>query len=419
MEFDMSVVEDFMDLFFADGAKHPHGLFCKTLQLNDNDDDDDGVDANNHIDTSNHQQRCLCVTESHKCGSFDKPGDFLNGLCAKCALCRSEGPGSHPVVHESQRISNDYNSWIDLDEVNTEEKYTSWDDPDAVDSSTTTTVPNYDSDGVNTKDKIISQGDSDAGNNNTPHRRSDYGSCTDLESEEGDNHPHKYPIQREDKTDKVKSCCSFQLSQKVVHEQSLLSQKVVRERSQPNRFAVEAVKHKKKDKRFKGVIGHKKRMSFKRYSRKQMQMLHDAYEDYSNNTAAWKSNRSCRSQNMEALCCQTGLDICQISKWFYARGRNRHCGEEEDCDNEEEERDIPAATRPLYVPPSGRGRGRYPAWILKELSRYLADYVADPVSWNSDTCRRMQLSERTGLTQKQVRQYFANHKAKLQLGFRR
>ena len=386
MEFHMLMSEDCIDVFFPGGNKDPHGLFCTTpLKLDGNDDDDDdGVDTKND---------CHVADPS-------------------CPSGRVRATGSHDHAQKSSSCSpDDYNSWIDLDEVNnTEAKYTSWNDLDGVmqDTGGEETTPDYDSDAV-------ANNNTGGGEQTTPDYDSDAVANNNTGGGEQTTPDYDSDGVVNNTTASQRIPCTPDSGERCQSPEQLSRKKVVRERTQPNRFAVEAAACKTNtDRGFRGV-NRKKKRKVQRYSCEQMRMLHAAYQDLCKHPAAWKSSRSYRSENMEELCRQTGLNVCQINKWFYSRGRN-HPDSDEDWDDEEIA--VPAAARPLFVPPTGRGRGRYPAWILKELSRYLPDYVADPVSWNSDTHRRMQLSERTGLTQKQVRQYFANHKAKLQ-GFRR
>lgn len=53
---------------------------------------------------------------------------------------------------------------------------------------------------------------------------------------------------------------------------------------------------------------------------------------------------------------------------------------------------------------------RYPSWMLDKLSVALMDYIACPHAWMVGSSNRVQLSEATGLSQKQIQQYFYNHR---------
>jgi hypothetical protein len=74
----------------------------------------------------------------------------------------------------------------------------------------------------------------------------------------------------------------------------------------------------------------------------------------------------------------------QIGKWFYARSCRLQL----------------------------RKRRRYPARVTKLLQDALQDYLKNPESWKVGGARngkKLMLMQRTDLTNRQVRQYFANH----------
>ena len=225
-----------------------------------------------------------------------------------------------------------------------------------------------------------------------------------------------------------------------------------RDRKKPSRFVVaappsekSAISKKKNKKHHK----QQKQQRGERYTREQTKLLLEAFEDFCKHPSSWRSSRSSRSKKMHALCDQTGLQLWQISKWFYSRSTRASSFRQTVAEASSVPASLaktetaaasvstqiedavlpvlvhqrisgilkkPARQKHMEAAPSlacytaSSAYRRYEPSVLMQLWAGLNDYVKDPDSWRYGMPKRIQLAESTGLRDKQIIQYFQNHK---------